>query len=514
MGLSQSNQFICYDFIPDYQDILPCENYRTFTESKLYALGEICERNSDSNKSLEFFKMAAAKKCVRSIEKLAKYYLKADNLDLALEYLHAGSSCKSIECIEQLVSHYTNINNREATEKFLLLGSSNGSIECMRKYGDFLAESSDSHAAKKYYSKAAAAGCSESMIALGKYCLNTQDYTKAEEWFAKSLAKLNPSGALNLARYYKTVSSNSDLAIKYYIQAIGLGMEFVNEELGNYLWEKNLRDRAVQHYLVIWNKDASLTKSQILARLGEYWLGCKDQDQALKYLLEIKSHYPQYPNIAYSIASIYEINGNQEQMIVYLKKVIDWDGLGSYEDILVSSALKLGEYYNSIDDYGNMDLMCKLIATYKPDYIQVKNMYTRYWDLKSNKTDLESIEQVAQHYRLIGNTSLMKKYLLMGIELGSVTLMEELADYYATNGQMDRAVKWWVKAITSLNPSVKSMEQLGLYYKSIGSLDLMAENYNLALNAGYSNPKIITDLAEYYEANGLDDEAYKCYLML
>ncbi len=235
-------------------------------------------------------------------------------------------------------------------------------------------------------------------------------------------------------------------------------------------------------------------------------------------MLEIKSHYPKYPKIAYSIASIYELNGDQEQMIKYLKKVIKYDGCmvstNDYEDILVSSALKLGEYYNSIDDYDNMDLMCKLILTHKPEYSQIKNIYTKYWDLKSTKNDLESIEKVAQHYRQVGNISLMKKYLLMGIELGSVKLMEELADYYASNGQMERAVKWWVKAITSLKPSVKSMEQLGLYYKSIGSFDLMAKNYSLALDAGYSNHTIITDLAEYYESIGLDDEAYKCYLML
>lgn len=524
MGLTQSNQFTCEDFLPSYEEIKAngTTYYKTYGETKLCALGEICEKNSDNELGLEFFKLAADKGCDKSIEKIGKYYLE-ENPNVGILYLKKGASHKSAGCIELLVEYFEKCNDEKQLTYYLELGADYGSVECMRKYGKLLSTSGNYFLAKKYYNKAAKTGCLQSMLYLAYiYEINSEPSAATECYLKvldKSVSPESAEAAFALVRIEERKSGNyQNQILVYYKKAIELGSWNAQIKLGDYLWDNNLKNQAVEYYLSAYKSKSpdAIIISTILSRLGEYFLHT-DEDQAIQYLKEIPNYDSTYPNVNYTIALYYEMKGNTEQMVEHLKKSV---GIGSnkirdYSQV-IKSGIKLGEYYSSIDDYKSMDEICKIILSNSPAFTntQVANLYKQYWENKSHlpNPSVDTLEDIGKYYQSIGEYNLMKKYWLAGIELESVECMELLAEHHNSVGQLDRAVKWWTRAAEKY--SVKSMEELGIYYSKEGKLEEMANYYTRAINLGYKKNKIIEELANYYESIGSDELAYKYYLML
>jgi TPR repeat protein len=288
--------------------------------------------------------------------------------------------------------------------------------------------------------------------------------------------------------YHRYVTSNYELAVKYFLMAIEKGNADAINNLGWYYAkiEKNY-EFAVKYYLM------AIEKGNVnsMYNLGWYYDDIeKNYDLAVKYyLLAIeKGNAKAMNNLGWYYA---KIEKNYELAIKYYLMAI--------EKCNVKAMDNLGRYYAKIEKNYELAIKYYLMAIEKGNKKAMNNLGHYY-------------ENVEKHY------DLAVKYYLMAIEKGNVVAMNNLGWYYAKiEKNYELAVKYYLMAIEKGNK--KAIYNLAMYYDNVEkNYKLAAKYYMMAIKNDNGIPNLNTLITKcimlMYDKthdDGLTELFLRCY---
>jgi tetratricopeptide (TPR) repeat protein len=176
------------------------------------------------------------------------------------------------------------------------------------------------------------------------------------------------------------------------------------------------------------------------------------------------------PNCVFFYGIFYEIHQNYDKMEHYLQLAAQMNHIGAI--------VRLSDYYQCNHDNKNYVLYLKQGADLKDPYclfhlaeyvhIYENNIkqFKKLHKIAANLNYKKSVKALAYYYGVIDNKpKKMIKYYLHAIDIGSVSSLQYLGNYYCSIKEYDLMKKYYIAAIEAGNK--RSASLLGDYYLNV-----------------------------------------------
>jgi TPR repeat protein len=296
------------------------------------------------------------------------------------------------------------------------------------------------------------------------YTFVQKNYEEAVKYLTMSIENGNIKAIHKLGYHYQFIEKNYELMKKYYIMAIDKGDTAAMVNLGCYYGnvEKNY-DLMKTYYIMAAESDAAAC-----CNLGSYYEQNEKNYDLMKkyYMIAVEQGDPISMT---NLASYYcEIEKNYDLMMKCLMMAVDKK--------CILAMYKLASYYfNEKNITKSNEYLQMIIDT--DDVIE-------YNYIKS-----EAMCGLADHYMVIKDYELMKKYYMMAIDYDNSRAMCNFACYYlGIEKNYEVMKKYYMMSVEKGN--IHSMLQLGWYYQHIEKNIEEAKKYYIMSITSNSNGNI------------------------